>query len=218
MRTLDELQDDLDSNLAWRRTELQSIRAQLRTAQGTFQTALCRAGVALLYAHWEGYTRHSLSQYLRFVARRKLKYGEMEYNFMALAVEAEVEKMHGASAPMRRTARVSKLMEEGDKRPFIPSRDVIKTESNLNSGVCTDLFVLLGLDYSPFETKNMLIDYKLLRARNEIAHGQYATVGMGEYEELHDEVVDMLSLVRSIILNAAESQRYRRLQPQPSSG
>ena len=214
MRTLDELQDDLDSNLAWRRTELQSIRAQLRTAKGTFQTALCRAGVALLYAHWEGYTRHALSQYLRFVARRRLKYSEMQYNFTALALEAEIDKMHGASASMRRTARVYKIMEEHDKRPFIPSRDVVKTESNLNSGVCTDLFAMLGLDYSPFETKNMLIDYKLLRARNEIAHGQYAAVALDEYEELHDEVGTMLNLVRSIILGAALNQHYRR-QPNP---
>lgn len=210
MRTLDELQDDLDLNLAWRRTELQSIRAQLRTAEGAFRAALCRAGVALLYAHWEGYTRHALSQYLRFVARRKLKYKELQYCFMALAVDAEIDKMHGASTLIRRTARISKLMEEGDKRPFIPSQDGVKTESNLNSARCTDLFVMLGLDYSPFETKKMLIDYKLLRARNEIAHGQFAEIVMGDYEELHEEVTDMLALVRRIVLDAAESQRYRR--------
>src|ERR1700754_930096 len=77
MRTLEDLQDALDHELAWRRVEIQAVRSVGRRLQAVAQDAVCRAGVAMLYAHWEGYVRAALAAYLSYVARRRLKYREL---------------------------------------------------------------------------------------------------------------------------------------------
>src|SRR5579875_1799473 len=116
MRTLNELEDDLSEDMSWRRTELHSLLSQIRTASGPSLSCLCRAGVALLYAHWEGYTKHALSQYLRYVARKKLKLNELNNCFVSMAIKARVAKIQGLSAYQREIEVVTLVRERQDER------------------------------------------------------------------------------------------------------
>lgn len=72
MRTKAELQQCIDDDLIWRRRELFNIRAAIEDAQGNApkQAALLRAGVALLYAHWEGFVKRCGTHYLEFVSNQ----------------------------------------------------------------------------------------------------------------------------------------------------
>jgi hypothetical protein len=210
VRTPQELEDALSADLAWRRVEMQSLRSQVRAARGATQDALLRAGLALLYAHWEGYCKHSLTLYLKFVARRKLKLRELRPGFAALAVDSAIRKQGGLSEARRRMSTVTILMDRLDERLYIPSKEV-NTQSNLSSEVCSELLETLGLDFAPFSTKAHLIDYKLLRARNEIAHGRWSPVDLEAYEELHSEVLVMLQTVRNLVTAAADNGEYRRV-------
>ncbi len=209
MRTPEELQDSLDADLAWRRVEMQALLTQVRSARGSTQRALARAGVAMLYAHCEGYAKHALTAYLRFVARRKLRMRELSPGLVALAVDAEMKRRTDASPVQLRNALVRRLLESGDDRPHIPSKEV-DTRANLNSEVCSELFETLNLELGPLATKSALIDYRLLRARNEIAHGRYSAVTPDEYGDLHFEVMLVISALRNIVLSAVESGAYRR--------
>jgi hypothetical protein len=211
MRTLSELEDDLSQDMAWRRTELQSLLAQVRAAKGSSLSCLCRAGVALLYAHWEGYTKHALSQYLRYVARRRLTLSELRDCFVAMALSSKIARIQGLSFASQATEIVTSLRSSPDERLHIPSRDGVDTQSNLNSDLCFALFASLGLDAQPFYTKSALIDYSLLSARNHIAHGEYLDISKAGYEQLHHEVIEMLDMVTRIVITAAENKFYRRV-------
>jgi hypothetical protein len=210
MRTLDELEDDLSAEIAWRRTELHSLLAHVRSARGPSLSSLCRAGVALLYAHWEGYTKHALSQYLKYVARRRLTLGELQNCFVALALNAKLAKAQGLSQAQHSIELVSTIRDATHERLHIPSKDGVDTQSNLNSDLCLELFSSLGLDATPFMTKKGLIDYTLLAARNKIAHGEYVDIDRKGYEELHHEVLEMLGTVKRLVIDAAENKRYRK--------
>ncbi|WP_425582508.1 MAE_28990/MAE_18760 family HEPN-like nuclease [Streptomyces synnematoformans] len=211
LRTVNELQDWLDQDLAWRRSELHSFLSSVRRTRSdsVAQRAFCRAGIPLLYAHWEGYTKSSLSAYLKFVGRRKLTYAELDAGFITLAVEAAIDSMHGASSTQRSIQRVKTLLAD-NTRASIPWRRGVDTRANLNSGHCFDLFELLGLNSEPLHLKSHLIDYELLRVRNEVAHGEYLNVDPIAYEELHSTVIDILNFIRNTISAAAENGSYRR--------
>lgn len=209
MRTAAELDNFLADELAWRRIELHAVLSQARSAHGPTGDALCRAGVTLLYAHWEGFAKAALTAYLRFVARRRLKMKELNPGFVALGLSAEVAKSSGLSATLQRNEMVRRLLGPGDERLHIPSREV-NTQSNLNSDLCKELMDTLGLDYGPFELKSALIDYKLLKARNEIAHGRWVAVPLPEYENLHHEVVTLMATLANMILCAVDNGEYRR--------
>ena len=209
MRTLGELDDALDADLAWRRTELHSLLAAIRVERGPLGDCLRRGGLALLYAHWEGYTKQALANYWKYVARRGLAYRELNYNFVALGVERELSRSQGASSVHLLIRRVERLMVCEDDRALMSDRE-IDTLSNLNSDVVSELFTKLGLDDSPLATKRHFIDFSLLRPRNAIAHGEFLNTTVESYTESHFGVLDLLDTVRAIVSNAASTRRYLR--------
>ena len=184
--------------------------AEMRSVSAVAKASMCRAGVAMLYAHWEGYFRHALSQYLRFVARRKLRLSELEDCFAAMALELELSRAQGLSVVGRSVMRVTLMRSSVESRLMIPSRDGVDTQSNLSSEVTHDLLVSVGLDPSPFAIKARLIDYSLLRARNRIAHGEWEAPDPTTYMDLHSEVLTLMTLIRNLVVDAAENTKYRR--------
>lgn len=210
MRTLDELETSLAESLAWRRHELHAILAEVRSLSGAAKTGVMRAGIALIYAHWEGFVKEAATSYLKFVARRRAKFIELKPCFIALAVEWEVKRSNNLSATQRRNKMAERYCSfEEDERASIPARDV-DTYSNLNSEVLADIFEMLGLDPSGLSTKYHLIDYSLLKTRNEIAHGRWVPITPESYAELHGEVISLIETVRRTIVSAAENRCYLR--------
>lgn len=59
IRTTDEFLAKVDAQLIWRRKELTDLRVLVQGSSGNAipQSMLIRAGIALLYAHWEGFVK-----------------------------------------------------------------------------------------------------------------------------------------------------------------
>ena len=69
--------------------------------------------------------------------------------------------------------------------------------------------MLLGLDYSHYESKEKIIDEKLLANRNSIAHGDHLLVDCAEYLGIHDEILALMQLFYDQIDNAARMKMYQ---------
>ena len=67
IRTADQLQEVLDAEFSWRLKEIADIRSAAESAKLGSQKTLIRAGVALLYAHWEGFIKKSTTAYINYV-------------------------------------------------------------------------------------------------------------------------------------------------------
>ena len=101
------------------------------------------------------------------------------------------------------------FLNELNQRCELP-KDIISTASNLSSEILKEITYILGIDFSPYSTKSVLIDTKLLKRRNEIAHGEYSISDKEEYIELHREVIAMLDIFRNQVENAAINKDYMR--------
>ena len=101
------------------------------------------------------------------------------------------------------------FLDDLNQRCLLP-KDAISTASNLSSEIFKEITHTLGIDFSTYSTKSVLIDTKLLKTRNEIAHGEYSIFDQEEYIELHREVISMLDLFRNQIENAAINKDYMR--------
>ena len=93
IRTLENLNQRLTDDFVWRRKELTYLNDLIdtRTFLADKQTMLLRAGITLLYAHWEGYIKTVATSYLEFVAMQKLMYDELAINFVAVAMKAKLK-------------------------------------------------------------------------------------------------------------------------------
>jgi hypothetical protein len=210
LRTAEQLSDKLSEELVWRKKELSEIKSLIETKFPPYRhNALIRSGICLLYAHWEGFVKLAGNSYLEYVKMQKLSYEKLASNFLALAMKERLNEAKETNKPSLYIPVCDFFLEELNQRCELP-KDVISTASNLSSEILKEITSILGIDFSPYSTKSVLIDTKLLKTRNQIAHGEYSISDKEEYIELHREIIAMLDLFRNQIENAAINKQYLR--------
>ncbi len=214
IRTLEDLNQRLTDDLIWRKKEISDLKALIENRSFTTSkhNALLRSGVAILYAHWEGYIRTAATSYLEFVARQQLTYGELAINFVAIAMKAKLNKANDTNKATVFTAVTNLILTQVHQTSSIPYKDIISTASNLSSAILREITCLLGLDYSFYETKEVIINEQLLKRRNAIAHGDNLSLDRDEYQQLHDEILAMMENFRTQVENSACQKLYIRNQ------
>lgn len=217
LRTKEMLSDYLSSDLGWRKKELSDIRRLAQLNKSTLrQRVLIRSGIALLYAHFEGFTRQAGKAYLEYVASQRLTYNLLERNFLALGLMDVLSSVTSSRKASSFECGVQFLLESGPERARIPYKTAIDTESNLSSKVLKEIIFVLGLDYSPYESKAKLIDSRLLGRRNSIAHGEIVSIDDEDYDQLHNSVIEIINCLRNQIENAAVQETFRRTTQPPA--
>ena len=216
IRTEDQLSDRLATDLAWRKKELSAMKSLIesKNVSDHKHKALVRSGVCILYSHWEGFVKLAAKSYLEYVISKRLMYQERSSNFLALAMKEKLKDAKETHKPSLYIPVCEFFLSELNQRCILPKpKDVISTASNLSSEILKEITYILGIDFSIYSTKSVLIDTKLLKTRNEIAHGNYSVFDRDEYLELHREVIEMLDIFRNQIENAAIQKKFRRNSP-----
>lgn len=209
--TEEQLCDYLAEQLSWRKKELADLRLLIKSNRGTDrQRTYIRSGITLLYAHWEGFIKAASTAYLCFVSLRRLPYYKLSPSFVAIAMKGKLNQASSTNKATIYTEVASFFLAKLNETSYIPWDKTISTNSNLNSEVLKEITCLLGIDYKHYISKEKLIDEKLLRTRNEVAHGQYLLVGYEEYLELHSHIINLIELFRNQIENAAITKSYLR--------
>jgi MAE_28990/MAE_18760-like HEPN len=213
IRTLEELSDKLSNDLAWRKKELSEIKSLVEAKNVSDQRhkVLLRSGVCILYSHWEGFVKLAANSYLEYVRLKKLTYKELSSNFLALAMKEKLKEAKETNKPSLYIPVCDFFLSELNQRCILP-KDAISTASNLSSEILKEITDILGIDFSLYSTKSVLIDTKLLKTRNEIAHGNnYLVFEKEEYIELHIEIIGMLDIFRNQIENAAINKKFMQI-------
>ena len=66
---IEQFQDFLDKDLAWRKHEISQLFMILDTVES--KEVIGKSIILLLYAHWEGFVKKSSKCYLKYVSERK---------------------------------------------------------------------------------------------------------------------------------------------------
>lgn len=215
IRTVEDLSDTLASEIIWRKKELTALRLMIesKSLSADRHNAVLRGAVALLYAHWEGFVKAAARAYLEFVHFQRLPFRRLSRNFIALGAKALLSRASHSSKIGLHLEVTDFYLEHLNDRCTLPYKDGISTQANLSSRVLRDILDALGLDYSDFATKEKLLDELLLKKRNTIAHGEYLLATVGDYLEIHGQVLEMIEVFRIQVENAAALKRY--LAPTP---
>lgn len=210
VKTLNNLQDLISEDLAWRKIEISYTKKMIQKASGSSKETALRAGVALLYAHWEGSIKNMSTYYLSYVSQLKLPYSQLKDNFLALDLKKKITEFNNNNKNEYHTQFIGELFSRKDKRSNIPIKSIINTESNLNSTVFINIMNIIGLSYKEYSLRFKLLDEVLLANRNSIAHGEKMshTIDEDRYFELCDKVLELINKVSTQILNVAVQKDY----------
>jgi MAE_28990/MAE_18760-like HEPN len=208
INTSEEFSNFLDSEIVWRKKELALLKSMVSLYNSKpQQDAVVRGAIALLYAHWEGFIKNSACGYIGYLSLRRLSYKYLTSNFIAIRLKPLLGDVTSFNKYSKRKEIVD-FIQLGLSEYCVLPADVINTQSNLSSGVFKEIVTMLGLDYSPYETKEKLIDEKLVHNRNNIAHGRYLTMQMQDYFELETEILLLMDVFKDQISNAAALKSY----------
>ena len=210
LRSVSELTDYIDRDLTWRKREISTMKLQVGRARQHEQDPLVRAGVCLLYAHWEGFVKQTSTAYLNYVARKGLKYRELQASLVALSLRSQFAVCGESTKITLRADLTEFLLSDLNESASIPWDDAVDTRSNLKCEVLKEITRMLNVDYTSYAVKELIIDGKLLYYRNNIAHGAEMMLPASDYEELHREVLWLLERFRDDVENAAVVEAYKR--------
>lgn len=211
IRTIDELLDRIAQELVWRRRELTDMRGLVQESTGQLRArVVVRAGVALLYAHWEGFVKGVATHYLEYVASHRIPYRRLAPNFVALSLRAKFHELGASEKISSANALADFFCSSLDVQSRVPYKNMVDTKSNLSSKVLQDILSALGLDHAPFETRLNFIDASLVNPRNHIAHGEALALTVDEYLALHDDVLSLIETFRNEVENSCALRRFER--------
>ena len=213
IRTEDELQDVIDNEMAWRKKELTAIKVNISSSRKFAKDTALRSGIALLYAHWEGAIKNIAHFYLVYVSNLRLPYNKLKPNFLAISIKHDLSMFETTGKTTLHEKIVISIMRKQSENSNIPTKDIIKTSSNLSSDVFIEIMASIGLDCANYETSYKLIDEVLLNMRNKIAHGerldQELSLDEARYTEIHDVIFNLIEQFAIQVLNSAALKEYK---------
>ena len=204
IRTEDELQDVIDSEIAWRKKELSAVKANINTARNFAKNTALRAGITLLYAHWEGAIKNLAYYYLVYVSSLKIPYNRLKPNFLAITLKNDIRHFDETQKVTLQTEIVNKLLCRYNQGSNIPTENIISANSNLNSTIFTEIMSAIGLPTDEYEEDYVLIDEVLLEMRNKIAHGdnlESLSLDEDRFNEIYSKIFRLIEYFSTQISN-----------------
>ncbi len=170
---------------------------------------LARSGVAMLYAHWEGFVKEACQFYVDYVAKRRLRCNELNDGFLRTMLLGW-SKRAMAGDEISTAALMEAVLHPADSRARIPKNVIVETRSNLRFNVLSEIFAGIGFPTDKFMTRDKLIDKTLCEGRNGIAHSRNYYPGAGSFDDLYQEVLEMMEDLQDLVLASVRMQQYRR--------
>jgi hypothetical protein len=212
MATLAEFYShELTTDLRWREAEIAIMRKSLYgTAIGSVQeSAVLRACVAMVYAHYEGFCKFALNSYIDALEKIALKRKELSWPLAAYSM-----------AKLRK-----KVSQIGDTRLFFDElvakfnlslEDVAEYDrppqiANLWPDLLIEWLSKLDLDRSSVSSHAAMLEL-LVNNRNKIAHGQKLLIAnRAEFDKYQHAATVAMHEVAVGIVQALDSKSYARI-------
>lgn len=203
--------------MIWREEELNSLKllAVRESRDKSKMTTILRAMTAMLYAHYEGFSKFCWELFIAEVAKVQPLTRELTNELKATVLKSELRKLRNSSTDLQIVEYLIQYDSSSRMRQSNFGTVKVETESNLWPHTFRKLSEQLGLDDS-YVAKYETSIKSLVGQRNGIAHGEKLLVDQIEkYETLEkDAFLIMHELAISTMQSLADKhyllERYRK--------
>ncbi len=201
----------LDDEFTWRRNELYLFKSRIPLDNSnSFQKPLLRAGITILYAHWEGFVKNAATFYLQYISYKFLKNSELKNQFLALSLSNKIKNLE-VNKLESKTQIIDLIFSDYNKNSNIPYKNIINTKSNLKFDIFVDILFTVDINKTSYLSKETLIN-DLVSLRNNVAHGEDKEIDLNTYSNFYSEIIDLIQLFKTDIENSAVLQKFRKTE------
>ncbi|WP_257555372.1 MAE_28990/MAE_18760 family HEPN-like nuclease [Sphingobium sp. CFD-2] len=183
--------DLITDDLSWREAELGSLKLLLarKDVSDHQKVVLLRVSWALLYAHYEGFSKAALTVFYDYAKAAVANCGLLPVRTRIFALGKKIKKLKGLSAEP-----LLLEMENFNTSFYTPAPDFpeVDTKSNLWPNVLEDLLKDADIELISLEENRVKIK-TLVQRRNNIAHGKRDIVTeISYYRGFENAVYDVM--------------------------
>ena len=201
----------IENDLKWREAELASLKhhAIATRENPVAHKAALRALWAMLYAHFEGFTKFCWELALDEIERSKTKRQDLIDTMAVASLEAFFSTVRGNTSSDNlwacfRSNMANELMAEA----VFPEKYRPSTDSNLWPEVFRRETSKFGISCSEIDDSDALIK-ALVSRRNKIAHGETMTIrNLAEYEPFEASTTIVMHELAVAVLDLLENKQY----------
>lgn len=200
------LNEMLDADYAWRIQELSIFKNLIPKESSIIQKTVIRAGVVLLYAHWEGFIKKTANTYYEFLSFQEHITNEYKNNIIAILLKSELNDEVDNKRNSKEIKLIENILNQLNNKVNFPNIAPIKT-SNLNYEVFEDVCALTHIDINQLELPRHIVS-DLLEQRNTIAHGHFLKVSFEDFQNIYKKIIEILYKFKNEVSNSASLKRY----------
>lgn len=211
----DDFQTFVQNDLSWRKREMSDLKSLIFDSSGLREHTLIRAGVALLYSHWEGHIKKCAQEYISYLNSRNLNLSDLSDNNITSYLYYKNSLLNGSKRISSYSDMSIVVCGNLSSEKFnIPAKNIIKTESNLKLRQLEDILHVVGLDNSKFMACKAQIDETLLHQRNSISHGerteslQETALSRKSFYDLHDKIIELIDHFSSMLVDHVINDKF----------
>lgn len=128
IRSLTELDDQLDKDFLWRRKEFTTLKFMVSSSRNHEKSILIRASIAILYAHWEGHIKFCAQAYILYLKHIAPKYKNMTDNFIQMSLGEKFKEGFSIKRFSSQQEIFDYLTQEQEKKFDLNENVIIDTE------------------------------------------------------------------------------------------
>ena len=208
LRTDLELQEYLDREYAWRLREIDLLKTAVRGTTNGYCHTLIRAGIQLVYAHWEGFVKAGAEAMLCFVSLSGKTYRQLVPCFAVHGLATKIDILTESKKEHLRVPAMEFVMNMMDEKAAFYWKGRVNTGGNLNYERFCSIAAAVGIDVSRYETRANFVDKSLLKRRNEIAHGGWVDLNIAGFTNVADEVLLLLRWFKTDLEESITHKSY----------
>ncbi|WP_036188733.1 MAE_28990/MAE_18760 family HEPN-like nuclease [Marinobacterium lacunae] len=199
--------ETLENDLSWREAELVSLKRLTINNDNNevVYRAMLRACWALLYAHFEGFTKFTWDLLLDHIQERNIKICNLSEKFKILALTEAFNGIRQNSSSENIMSFINSVLPTLMEKAARFDNAKLETSSNLWPNVFREECEKIGIRSEELENNTVRIK-ALVSRRNDIAHGKKMIIrSINEYNEyeratllvMHDLAVNIIEIIES---------------------
>ncbi|CAG0972170.1 hypothetical protein METP2_01459 [Methanosarcinales archaeon] len=205
------LEQELLQEVDWRTNELSIIRTIpiLCNCNDKQKEILEKYSVVAIYSIWEGFVTQSFTLYIREINNFKLSYEKINLNILTYDIFIKYGLTEEQIKHFEHKCKFVNNIFEYSKLPVMISSN-IPTESNVNFKVINKILKHFHLEELPANDFERRLN-KLLKYRNNIAHGEFSLPVTKEIiQDFNSTVIDSMHEVTIRIIEGVINKKYLR--------